>query len=64
MAGACRSYRGRTRSVGYGDVVLGGDWRILASLQGANGVIVFGWATALIFYVIHEVYRRREGVGG
>ena len=51
-------------SVGYGDVVPSGDWRILASLQRANGVIVFGWATALIFYVIHEVYRRREGVGG
>jgi hypothetical protein len=46
-------------SVGYGDVVLAGSWRILASLQGANGVIIFGWTTALIFYVIQTVYKHR-----
>jgi len=44
-------------SVGYGDVVIAGDWRILASLEGANGVIIFGWTTALIFYVIQHLYR-------
>jgi len=44
-------------SVGYGDVVLTGDWRMLAALEGANGVIMFGWTTALIFYVIQYVYR-------
>ncbi len=46
-------------SVGYGDVVLTGNWRMLASLQGANGVILFGWTTALIFYVIQTVYRHK-----
>jgi len=46
-------------SVGYGDVVLSGNWRMLASLQGANGVMLFGWTTALIFYVIQTVYRRK-----
>ena len=45
-------------TVGYGDVVLTGNWRMLASIQAANGVIVFGWTTALIFYVIQHVYRR------
>ena len=46
-------------SVGYGDVVLTGDWRMLAALEGANGVIMFGWTTALIFYVIQYVYKAR-----
>ena len=46
-------------SVGYGDVVLTGNWRLLASLQGANGVMLFGWTTALIFYVIQTVYRHK-----
>jgi hypothetical protein len=46
-------------SVGYGDVVLTGDWRMLASLEGANRVIIFGGTTALIFYVIQHVYRPR-----
>lgn len=31
--------------VGYGDVVLTGSWRILASIQAANGVIMLGWTT-------------------
>ncbi len=46
-------------SVGYGDVVLTGDWRLLAAVEGANGVIIFGWTTALIFYVIQQVYKQR-----
>jgi hypothetical protein len=45
-------------TIGYGDVVLSGPWRILASIQGANGVIIFGWTTALIFYHIQHVYAR------
>ena len=43
-------------SVGYGDIVLEGSWRMLASIQGANGVIIFGWTTALIFSYIQRVY--------
>jgi Ion channel len=43
-------------SVGYGDVLLTGSWRILASIQTANGVIIFGWTTALIFYHMQTVY--------
>jgi hypothetical protein len=42
---------------GYGDVVLSGDWRTLASIQAANGVIIFGWTTALIFYLIQKPYK-------
>lgn len=43
-------------SVGYGDIVLDGSWRMLASIQGANGVIIFGWTTALIFSYIQRLY--------
>ena len=45
-------------TVGYGDVVLEGSWRILASLQAANGMIIFGWTTALIFHYIQRIYTR------
>jgi polyferredoxin len=44
-------------TLGYGDVVLSGEWRTLASIQAANGVIVFGWTTALIFYFIQRIYK-------
>jgi hypothetical protein len=36
-------------TLGYGDVVLTGQWRTLSSIQAANGVIIFGWTAALIF---------------
>jgi hypothetical protein len=42
-------------TLGYGDLVLSGDWRTLASIQAANGVIIFGWTTALIFYFIQKI---------
>ena len=44
-------------TLGYGDVVLTGQWRTLASIQAANGVIIFGWTTALIFYYIQQIYK-------
>jgi voltage-gated potassium channel Kch len=43
-------------TLGYGDVVLTGQWRTLSSIQAANGVIIFGWTTALIFYFIQRIY--------
>jgi hypothetical protein len=44
-------------TLGFGDVVLIGQWRTLASIKAANGVIIFGWTTALIFYFIQHVYK-------
>ena len=43
-------------TVGYGDVVLEGSWRMLASLQAANGMIIFGWSTALVFWYLQRIY--------
>ena len=45
-------------TLGYGDIVLGPDWRLLGSLAAVNGVIVFGWTTALVFIVVQKVYSR------
>ena len=51
-------------TLGYGDVVLGEGWRLLASFEGANGIIMFGWTTALIFAVVHRLARHDEGPAG
>jgi len=49
-------------SVGFGDIVLGGEWRHLAGIEAANGTIMFGWTTALIFAGVQRVYfPRRNG---
>jgi voltage-gated potassium channel Kch len=41
-------------TLGYGDIVLDEQWRLLGSFEAANGIIMFGWTTALIFAVVHR----------
>jgi voltage-gated potassium channel Kch len=43
-------------TLGYGDVVVHGEWRMLASFEAANGIIMFGWTTALIVAGVHHLY--------
>jgi len=43
-------------TVGYGDIVLGPEWRQLATFEAVNGWIIFGWTTALIMAVIQRLY--------
>ena len=45
-------------TLGYGDIVLGPEWRLLASIAAVNGLILFGWTTALVFIVVQRVYGR------
>lgn len=35
-------------TIGYGDIVLADDWRILAALEGISGLILIGWSTAYL----------------
>jgi len=47
-------------TLGYGDVVLQERWRLLASFEAANGIILFGWTTAIVMAVVHRVYFQKE----
>jgi hypothetical protein len=38
-------------TIGYGDVVLDGDWRVFGAIEAAAGLILFGWSTAFLFSV-------------
>lgn len=44
-------------TVGFGDVVLSQEWRLLGAFQAANGFILFGWSTAFIFEVMSKLYK-------
>ena len=39
-------------SLGYDDVVLAPSWRLLGPFEAANGLLLFGLSTAMIFAVI------------
>lgn len=47
-------------TVGYGDLVLNKDWRLISSFQSANGFILFGWSTAFIFEVMSKLYQNES----
>ena len=47
-------------TLGYGDVTLSPDWRLLASFEAANGIMMFGWTTALIAAVIQRLAPERH----
>ena len=43
-------------TVGYGDLLLSEEWRLLGSIEAINGMILFGWSTAFIFAGVRSVY--------
>lgn len=38
-------------TIGYGDVVLPEEWRLFGAIEGAVGLILFGWSTAFLISV-------------
>jgi hypothetical protein len=46
-------------TLGYGDIILNEDWRLLAAFEAANGSIMFGWTTALVVALIHTFFERK-----
>ena len=41
-------------TLGYGDVIPLERWRLLAPMTAMNGVLLFGWSTAVIFQVLRR----------
>jgi Ion channel len=46
-------------TLGYGDVVPVERWKLLGPLTAMNGILLFGWSTAVMFEVLREAMRRR-----
>ncbi len=42
-------------SVGYGDIVLGEQWRILGAIEGATGLLMIGWSTAFLVSLLAQL---------
>ena len=43
-------------TLGYGEIVLDEQWRLLASFEAANGIIMFGWTTAIVLAAVQRIY--------
>ncbi len=45
-------------TLGYGDIVPVARWRLLGPITAMNGVLLFGWSTAVIFAVLERTLAR------
>ncbi len=46
-------------TIGYGDVVLPRAWRLLGTIEGVSGVLLFGLSTAFLFAIVNAFFRLR-----
>jgi hypothetical protein len=46
-------------TLGYGDLIMSPKWRLLGPLEAANGIMMFGVSTAMIFTLILRLTRAR-----
>ncbi|HEY4071244.1 MAG TPA: ion channel [Sphingomicrobium sp.] len=52
-------------SVGYGDLLMPPQWRILGAIEGAAGIIMLGWSTAYLVSVLTQLnVLRHDWLGG
>jgi len=47
-------------TLGYGDIVPVADWRLLGPMAAMNGVLLFGWSTAVIIEVLWKALQGAE----
>ena len=47
-------------TLGYGDVLPVEAWRMLGPMTAMNGVLLFGWSTAVIFEVLRRAMVRND----
>ena len=45
-------------TLGYGDIVPVPRWRLLGPMTAMDGVLLFGWSTAVIFAVLLQALER------
>jgi hypothetical protein len=47
-------------TLGYGDVVPTPRWRLLGPMTAMNGVVLFGWSTAVIFQILRTTISQND----
>ena len=49
-------------TLGYGDITPVARWRLLGPLTSMNGILLFGWSTAVIFEVLDRALLNTEKI--
>ncbi len=51
-------------SLGYGDIVMSEQWRLLGGLEAANGVLMFGLTASSLLAVMNNLFLKHAERGG
>ena len=44
-------------TLGYGDITLRPEWRLLSGIEALNGILLIGWSTAFLFAVLQRIWQ-------
>jgi hypothetical protein len=47
-------------TLGYGDIVMTEDWRLLGPLEAANGILMFGVSTAVLTGAVTDIIKQTK----
>ena len=42
-------------TLGYGDITLDPVWRVMSGFEAMNGILLFGWSTAMFYAVVQKI---------
>ena len=51
-------------SLGYGDVVMSADWRLLGAMEATSGILMFGISTGVGLAVFNRLRKRLDRIEG
>ncbi len=47
-------------TLGYGDITLADEGRIMSGVEALNGIMLVGWSTALLFAVVQKTWQAED----
>lgn len=47
-------------TLGYGDITLAPVWRVMSGFEAMNGILLFGWSTAMFYAVVQKILARKN----
>ena len=50
-------------SLGYGDVVMSAEWKLLGPLEGTSGVLMLGMSSAALMVILQQLIKMQFGKG-
>lgn len=51
-------------TLGYGDMTISSEWKIMSGIEAINGIMLIGWSTALMYSLIQNITKYLRKTNG